>query len=136
MTLTPEITVTILITAFAILLSIIGYLITQKDKDNKDNFDDLYKKMELLTAKLDKKYDGFARATTSGFSGLKGVMNDMAAKSNLDRQKIENFNKNCELMNSLVSKRLDVHERQIKTLKKIVADHDIFIKTKSAKDEK
>jgi hypothetical protein len=123
-----EVTVTIVVAIILILTGVIGYLLTQKDKNIDNNFNDLYDRMELLTEKIDHKYEGFVRATTTGFSELKDVMNDLVNKTSVDRQKLEAYNKNCDLMSNMVRKRLDAHERQLKAIKKIVDTHEVIIK--------
>jgi hypothetical protein len=118
------------------LFGLLGYLLSQKDQNNKANFDELYDKIEGLTSKFDVKYEGFVRATTTGFNELKDVMNDLSNKTMLDRDKLKSYNENCERMTDMVTKRLDSHEKQIRSIRKILADHDIYIKTKINKDEK
>jgi len=119
-----------------LMFGLIGYLLTQKDQYNKANFDELYDKIDGLTSKFDVKYEGFVRATTTGFNELKDVINDLSTKNMLDRDKLKSYNQNCDRMTEMVSKRLDSHEKQIRAIRKIVADHDIIIKTKISRDEK
>jgi UDP-2,3-diacylglucosamine pyrophosphatase LpxH len=118
-----------------VMIGLIGYLLTQKDQDNKANFDELYEKIDFLTNKLDLKYEGFVRATTTGFDQLKNVMGDLTKEAILDRSKLEGYNKNCDKMTEMVSKRLNSHAREIKEIRKIVAEHDFIIKTKFDKNE-
>ncbi len=118
------------------LVTMLGYLLSQKDQSNAKNFDDLYDKIDGLTNKFDVKYEGFVRATTTGFNELKDVMNDLSNKALFDRTKLEGYNQNCDKMTAMVTRRLDSHEKQIRAIRKIVADHDIIIKTKISRDEK
>jgi UDP-2,3-diacylglucosamine pyrophosphatase LpxH len=118
-----------------LMFGLIGYLLTQKDQDNKANFDELYDKIDFLTNKLDLKYEGFVKATTTGFDELKNVMGDLTKESILDRSKLEGYNKNCDRMTEMVNKRLSSHAKEIKEIKKIVADHDFIIKTKFSRNE-